>query len=150
MNGEARHTTSSWGSGWGSVQKTAPPGVSWSRETGRGDGGVTCTPCLYLHPGQLVPGGRENQVGLEIPEEKEDIPQQLKHKPRAPFPGVGSPCPTICALSSLMERGYLRAAWAEERLSSTHRENTPENLPREPDCPGPFAGPLPTPAVRRA
>ena len=157
MDRGAKHSTCSWGSGRGSVQKTAPPAVSWSWRPGRWGGGgrrgisgdTSHTPCLYLHPGQLVPGGRETQVGLEIPEEKEDIPRHLKTK--GPLAWVGSPCPTawrseqsdgteVCESSQGLRSGCLQ-----------HTERTLwKTFPMMLTAQAPFAGPLPTPAVRRA
>lgn len=75
--------------------------VSWSwrpgRGGGRGGGGgavsrVQATPLAFTYILASWSWGRETQVGLEIPEEKEDIPQHLETK--GPLAWVSSPCPT--------------------------------------------------------
>lgn len=107
------------------------------------------TPCLYLHPGQLVPGGRETQVGLEIPEEKEDIPRHLKTK--GPLAWVGSPCPTAWRSEQSDGREVCESSQGLRSGCLQHTERTLwKTFPMMLTAQAPFAGPLPTPAVRRA
>lgn len=118
----------------------------------KGSGDRACTLCLYLRLGQLVPGDREIQVGLEIPEEKEKT---------SPPPFKQNKAPLSSGRFSLYKRpGALRTldgTWVPEscllRAYAFHRargggcikytqKGCSESLPREPDCPGPLRRPL--------
>lgn len=107
----------SWRPGWGSGSSGA----------GGGQQGPGHTPCLYLHPGQLVPGGRETQVGLpEIPEKKEN-PQHLKTK--GPLAWVGSPCPTAWRSEQSDGTEDLSSQEGEVAVFNTQRERSGKPSP---------------------
>ena len=142
------------GAGGARCTKQLPRGFLVKGGQGRGRGvgrDTTHTPCLYLHPGQLVPGGRETQAGLEIPEEKEDIPQHLKQKPRAPLRGVGSPCPIAWRTDQSDGTEVPESSQGLRTGCLQHTDRTLwKTFPMRLTAQAPFASPLLTPAVRRA
>ena len=147
---EAKHTTGSRGSGRGSVHKAAPPGFPGQGRPGEGEGGRQGH---NPHPLPLLtswPAGPW-EAGLEIPEEKEDIPQHLKQKPRAPLHGVGSPCPIAWRTDQSDGTEVPESSQGLRTGCLQHTDRTLwKTFPMRLTAQAPFASPLLTPAVRRA
>lgn len=157
MDRGAKHSTCSWGSGRGSVQKTAPPAVSWSWRPGRwggggggGSAGTQATPLAftYILASWSLGAGKPRWASRSL-RKKKTSPRHLKTK--GPLAWVGSPCPTawrseqsdgteVCESSQGLRSGCLQHT--ERMLWKT--------FPMMLTAQAPFAGPLPTPAVRRA
>ena len=80
----------------------------------KGSGDRAGTLCLYLRLGQLVPGDRGIQVGLETPEKKEKTSRPQFKQNKAPLSwGRFSLYKRPGALRTLMERGCPRTACSE-------------------------------------